>query len=102
MYRQVPDVQAQEDEPGQLGEVVVPQLKVEYHQGLALQHAHRAADVLLVGELAEDVQAVLLHHARARHYLRARRTLLLLLEEGGGVVREVVEIREVLLGWWSA
>lgn len=55
MDGEVADVQAEKDETGQLLEVVVPQLQVEDDQRLALEHAHGLADVLLVGELAQDV-----------------------------------------------
>jgi len=78
VYGQVPDVHAQEHEPLQLGQVVVPQLQVEYDQRrFALEHRHRFGYVLPVGELAQYVQAaVLLHRAHARRDLAVRGTLL--------------------------
>lgn len=75
---QMADVHAQKHEPLQLGQVVVPELQVEYDQRrFALKHGHRLGYVLQVGELAQDVQtAVLLHRAHARRDLAVRGTLL--------------------------
>lgn len=78
VYGQVPDVHAQEHKSLQLGQVVVPELQVEYDQRrFTLEHGHRLGYVLQVGELAEYVEAaVLLHGAHARRDLPVRGTLL--------------------------
>lgn len=80
MNGEVSDVEAEEHEALQLGQVVVPQLQVEDDHGLALQSLHGPVDVLLVRELAQDVQSVLLHRTRAWRYVRAGRALLLKLQ----------------------
>lgn len=78
VYGQVADVHAQEHETLQLGQVVVPELQVEYDQRrFALEHGHRLGDVLQVRELAQDVEAtVLFYRAHARRDLTVRGTLL--------------------------
>lgn len=79
----MPDIEPQEHEPLQLGQVVVPELEVEDDGGAALEGGHGLVDVARVGELAQEVQAVLLDLAGAGgdlgmrgallHALRARR-----------------------------
>lgn len=71
------DVYPEEHEALQLGQVVVPQLQVKYdYRGLPLQHRHGLADVLQIGELAQDVQPVLLGRAHAGLQLGPGRAVL--------------------------
>lgn len=60
------DVQREEDEALKFWQVVVAKFKVEDNGTFRFQHCHRLVDVGVVGELAEDVEAVLLHRADAR------------------------------------
>lgn len=78
MNGEVADVQAQEHELQQLGQRVVPQLKVK-DDGVAapLERVHGLVDVLRLGGLAQDVQAVLLDGAAARLDLHGRRAAVL-------------------------
>ena len=57
---QVADIQSEEQEVLQFGQVVVTEFQVEYDFVGSFKLGHRVADVLLVCELAEDVEAVLL------------------------------------------
>lgn len=77
VHGQVPDVERQEEEALQLGQVVVPQLQVEDDWVAALQRLHRPVDVRHVRRLAENVQAILLHLAHARVNVADLRTRLL-------------------------
>lgn len=67
VYGQVVNVQSEEYETLQLWQAVVPELQVEYNGVCpALEHVHCLGDVAVIGELANDVEAVLLDAARAR------------------------------------
>jgi hypothetical protein len=60
---EVADDQSKEQEVLQLGQVVVTQFQVEYDFFGSLQLGHRVIDVLLVRELAQDIEAVCLDGA---------------------------------------
>jgi hypothetical protein len=55
---EVADDQSKEQEVLQFGQVVVTQFQVEYVCIGSLQLGHRVIDVLLVCELAQDIEAV--------------------------------------------
>lgn len=74
--RQMPDVQRQEHEALQLGQVVVAQLQIEDDRILALEGAHGPRNVLHVRGLTQNVQPVLLDLALARINVRHRWTRL--------------------------
>lgn len=77
MNRQVSDVQGQEEEALQFGQVVVSQLQIEYDGIATLQRLHGLIDVRHVRRLTKDVQAILLHLAHTRRDVGDRRTGLL-------------------------
>jgi hypothetical protein len=57
-------VEAEEYIALQLGQIIVPEPKIEYYGAyLPFEHGHRLGDVLQVGDLANDIQAGLLHAA---------------------------------------
>jgi hypothetical protein len=57
---EVVDVQSEEQEVLQFGQVVVTEFQVEYDFIGSFKLGHRVTDVLLVRELAQDIEAVLL------------------------------------------
>lgn len=59
----------------QLGQVVMPEPKIEYHEVRpSLKHGHGLGDVLQVGDLAHNVQAGFLHAAVTGRDLAVGRT----------------------------
>ena len=66
MDGEVVDVQSEEQEVLQFGEVVVTQFQVEYDFTGSLQLGHRVNDVLLVRGLAQDIEAVRLYGTHTR------------------------------------
>lgn len=59
----------------QLGHVVMPEPKIEYHDVWpSLKHDHGLGDVLQIGDLAYDVQAGFLHAAVTGRDLSVGRT----------------------------
>ena len=66
MDGEVADVQSEEQEVLQFGQVVVTQFQVEYDFIGSLQVGHRLMDVLLVSGLAQDIKAVRLYGTHTR------------------------------------
>ena len=66
MDGEVADVQSEEQKILQFGEDVVTQFQVEYDFIGGLQLRHRVTDVLLVRELAQDIEAVRLYGTHTR------------------------------------
>lgn len=58
MDAEVADVQSEEQEVLQFGQVVVTQFQVEYDFIVSLKFVYRVTDVLQVRELAQDIEAV--------------------------------------------
>jgi len=63
---EVADVQSEEQEVLQFGQVVVTQFQVEYDFIGNLQLGHCVTDVLLVRELAQDIEATCLYGTHTR------------------------------------
>jgi hypothetical protein len=63
---EVADIQSEEQEVLQFGQVVMTQFQVEYDFIGSLQLGHRVTDVWLVRELARDIDAVRLYGTRTR------------------------------------
>jgi hypothetical protein len=63
---EVADVQSEEQEILQFGQVVVTQFQVEYDFIGSLELGHRVTDVLLIRELAQDIEAIRLYGTHTR------------------------------------
>ena len=70
------DVDPEEYEALKLRQIVMPQLEVKNdYRGSSFQYCHRFIDVVVVSELAHDVQTIFLDVADARVDLLVRWTL---------------------------
>jgi len=75
---EVADVQSEEQEVLQFGQVVVTQFQVEYYFIGSLQLGHRVIDVLLVRGLAQDIKTIRLYGTHTRSKVVTGRALVVL------------------------